>query len=78
MCVCPCVSHILFVTQGTNNSDIKWGGTNIFHTQRGQTFIHTRGGTFSVVVGSGNGDVDGEKEEIVSEANILTSEVRKF
>ena len=55
------------------------GGTNIFATQGGTNNFTLRGGgqTFYVEDVGGDGDVDGEEED-VSEANILVSEASKL
>ena len=54
------------------------GGTNIFHTQGGQTFSHMGGTNFFVVGGGGSYDVDGhEEEEDVSKANIVVSKAKQ-
>ena len=60
----------------------------IFHTNRGgkyfyihggRKFVRTRGGDKQFYTDiSGNNDVCGEKEEDVSEANILASKARKL
>ena len=65
--ICP----LLF--GGRNPFSHTKGGTNIF------TYIHTRGRDKLFYKGvSGNNNIDGEKEEDVSEANILVSETSKL
>ena len=55
------------------------GGQTFLHA-RGDKHFYTQGGgqTFYIGVGGDNYDVDGEKKEDVSKANILAGEVSKL
>ena len=88
MCVCPSVCYTFvcplgdkqFVCPGgTNISHIQWGETNIFtHREGTSVFTYMGEQTFSVVGGGVDYDINGHKEEDVSEANIFAREARKL